>query len=304
MCILGENQLREIASKHSEFYNYSYLSSGGQQEVYKFEHNSNHYVLKSSLCRLNNESYIVDIVNHPSFSRIKREHDVLSNCTCDYLPKLGPIQFGCLKIDDNTYITYYSEEFIEGKTIRKLIQENYIPNFDELVLLIKNISNAIYYLWSNFKIVHRDIKPENIIYNNSENKFVLLDLGIAYSSELTSLTFPGFIVGTKIYMSPEQLKGKDKRYLDMKSDFFSLGIVLYEFATKIHPFYKNTINETERSILCEDPANPIQYNPEITEGLKKIIYRLLGKEPYSRYRNLKNLIEACNSLQFEKRGIS
>ncbi|HLV32595.1 MAG TPA: serine/threonine-protein kinase, partial [Chitinispirillaceae bacterium] len=137
---------------------------------------------------------------------------------------------------------YIEMEHITGKTLREYIQTNVKISEREILSIAVQIVNALQYAHNVcfqgpqneeiHGILHRDIKPENIML--TPGKFVkLMDFGAAKPLNITSNTMQGMIVGTFHYMSPEQLAGEK---LDVRSDFFSLGIVLYELATGQRPF--------------------------------------------------------------------
>jgi len=110
------------------------------------------------------------------------------------------------------------------------------PLEEKLVIQICcRISQAIDELW-NLRIVHRDIKPGNILVGEL-NTVYLIDLGVAKHLDKETVTTEGYTLGTPGYMSPEQAIGR--KGLTLKSDMFSLGIVLYEALTGLHPFNNN-----------------------------------------------------------------
>ncbi|HEY2017166.1 MAG TPA: protein kinase [Bryobacteraceae bacterium] len=132
-------------------------------------------------------------------------------------------------------------------------------------------------------IVHRDIKPENLMVR--EDGYVkVLDFGLAREFSETPRTVSrssalGAAAGTPRYMSPEQLRGER---LTGASDVFSLGIVLYEFATGRHPFEAAYAWETAHAINSRQPMPPVKLNPSIPPELQSLIQAMLAKKPESR----------------------
>lgn len=128
-------------------------------------------------------------------------------------------------------------------------------------------------------IVHRDVKPENILLENSVDRVLLTDFGLARTVDDASLTHTGVIAGTPSYMSPEQANGET---IDHRTDLFSFGSVLYFVATGHPPF------RAERAMgvlhrICTTPHRPVwQVNAKIPHDLSQLIDRLLDKNPAKR----------------------
>ena len=128
-------------------------------------------------------------------------------------------------------------------------------------------------------IVHRDVKPENILLENSVDRVLLTDFGLARTVDDASLTHTGVIAGTPQYMSPEQANGDA---IDHRTDLFSFGSVLYFIATGHPPF------RAERAMgvlhrICNTPHRPVwQVNAKVPQELSQVIDRLLEKNPSKR----------------------
>jgi serine/threonine-protein kinase len=138
----------------------------------------------------------------------------------------------------------------------------------------------------NHNIVHRDIKPDNIIVR-PDGRVALLDYGIVRQMEQmeTSAT----VIGTRPYMSPEQVNGKSEQ----RSDIWAIGVVLYQMYTGRLPFEGNTEMELMEHILHKEPIVPRALNSEITAQLEEIMIRSLRKNPGGRFQNaaiMKNTI--------------
>ena len=122
-------------------------------------------------------------------------------------------------------------EYVDGANLADVIAKAGALPVDVAVMIAIQVCSALEYAHMR-GLIHRDIKPSNImIKRNGEVK--LMDFGIAHTRDLEALTLPGTMIGTPAYMSPEQILGQN---LDVRSDIFSFGIVLYELFTGMKPF--------------------------------------------------------------------
>ena len=276
--------------------------SGGQRRIFCCMIGGKKYALKVMLTNPLGQPDIntdispddIDVIT----ARARREIEILRKCDTPHIVKMGPIQLTHNKIK-NQSIIYFTEEWIEGQDLRAIIKEQDLP-LNKVVRLAKHITEAVKILWSMDNI-HRDIKPENIMRRNINGDFVLLDMGFAFDLKDIFLTPPGFIVGTTPYLSPEQITFIDKRQMDFRSDLFSLGVVLYEVATKRHPFLVRGINrvEVQYRIVKFTPQRPSKYREEISPDLDTVIMKLLAKMPYLRYRTCDQLLNDLNEIKLD-----
>lgn len=139
-------------------------------------------------------------------------------------------------------------------------------------------------------ILHRDIKPENIMITPAK-QVKLMDFGAARPLNISSHTMQGMIVGTFHYMSPEQISGSP---LDPRSDFFSLGIVLYELATGKRPFLSESLTGLIKAIRGSTYTRARKLRPSISPLTEELIDRLLARDPDHRPSSAKEILEALN----------
>jgi serine/threonine-protein kinase len=172
-------------------------------------------------------------------------------------------------------------EYVDGVNLAELIEKTGALPVDVGVMIALQVCNALDYAHMR-GLIHRDIKPSNImIKRNGEIK--LMDFGIAHTRNLESLTMPGTLIGTPAYMSPEQILGQK---LDVKSDIFSFGIVLYEMFTGSKPFADEETRAVSAKILKDRFISPRRINSDIPWRLQWIIRKCLKKKPQKRYGNM------------------
>jgi predicted Ser/Thr protein kinase len=142
-------------------------------------------------------------------------------------------------------------------------------------------------------VIHRDIKPSNILLENTVERVLLTDFGLARVADDASLTQTGILAGTPHYMSPEQAGGE---VVDNRSDLFSLGSVLYFMATGRPPFRAEGAMAVLNRI-CHEPHRSVwEINAEIPDELCEIIDRLLEKKPRARFSDAVHVQAALSEL--------
>jgi len=209
--------------------------------------------------------------------RAEREVEKLKELDSPYFVDL--IDSGNIQIGDKDY--YYAvTDFISGENLKNVIKVRKLEDF-EMRKLIISMCRAIDQLWEH-DIVHRDIKPANIM--KREDDFILIDLGIAKHHDLSTITKTGMALGTPVYMSPEQLAAR--KNITLKSDLFSLGIVLYEAYTGQHPY---GFEYTMIGRISPTPIKSARLNYD--NKIANIINYLLKTRPIDRPFSGKEVIE-------------
>ena len=199
--------------------------------------------------------------------------------------------------------TFIAMELLEGETLKAKLGEHPLPIETSLDYGLQ-IAAAINVAHQN-GIVHRDIKPSNVFVTRS-GEIKLADFGVAKRLPLENqsasdaptisdaLTSRGFIVGTIVYMSPEQARDEN---IDGRSDIFSFGIVLYEMVTGRHPFLAKTGAETLSNILRAEPQPMGELRPQLPAELGRIIGKALEKDREDRYQTAGDLAVDLRRLQ-------
>jgi serine/threonine-protein kinase len=183
---------------------------------------------------------------------------------------------------------YIAMEFLQGTPLDELMAQRKFT-LEEIVDIGTQTASALHYAHQN-GIVHRDIKPPNIIYS-PEGAIRVTDFGIARIEDPNGhqMTQAGEILGTPLYMSPEQVTGQT---LDGRSDIYSLGIILYQLTTGQRPFQGTTLTSIFRAITQDTPEAPHTVDPKIPVPLSDLIMKLLDKEPVKRFSSGDDLISA------------
>lgn len=179
------------------------------------------------------------------------------------------------QVGESNGIPFLAQELLEGETLDdRLKREGRLPIRD--ALRIGHEISAGLAAAHRHGLLHRDIKPSNIWLEGSNARVKILDFGLArHEHGDDQLTQSGAIVGTPAYMSPEQAQGLP---LDVRSDLFSLGSVLYRMVTGRQPFQGHDTLSCLRSLAVDDPPAPKSLNAEVPAELSDLIVELLQKD--------------------------
>ena len=211
------------------------------------------------------------------YDRFKREEEI--GKTLDHP--------GIMKVfvDDDRSQVYMVMEWVEGRLLRKILDEQHKLPQEQAVRLTLRILDALSYIHGK-GVAHRDLKPENVMVTG-DGAIKLIDFGIAASNKSKRLTFAKLsqTMGTPDYISPEQVKGKRG---DARSDLYALGVMLYEMLTGKVPFTGDNPFLIMNDRLLNNPVPPREIDPAISLQLQEIIYRALERDPKNRYPNARD----------------
>jgi len=184
---------------------------------------------------------------------------------------------------------YMVMDYIEGGTladyIRHTSRRSLFPSATDIVYLLTGISLALDHAHKR-GMIHRDIKPANILMDNSGNTGnlmgnpILTDFGIARLQNTDASTLTNAMIGTPLYVSPEQARNEP---ISARSDLYSLGIVLYELLTGVTPFRGESAVSIMMQQAYEMPTPPALINPTISPALSAVMLQAISKDPMARF---------------------
>ena len=202
-------------------------------------------------------------------ARMKREFRALSSLK-------HPNIIEVLDYGENAGSPYLSLEYVEGQTLQEWIESR--PSIEAVRDVFAQLCDALEVVHS-VGMLHRDLKPENVMLN-TQNKVKLMDFGLSKASDNSVLlTREGAMVGTVLYMSPEQCRGLE---LDPRSDLYALGVMLYQALSGRVPFESNSIAEVLLSHLQVNPRSVREFRADIPSDLEQLTMSLLAKFPNER----------------------
>jgi len=190
---------------------------------------------------------------------------------------------------------FITMEYIRGEDLKNLIRKMGQLSAWQAITIAKQICDGLSEA-HRLGVVHRDLKPQNIMIDRDGDARIM-DFGIARSLEAKGITGAGVMLGTPEYMSPEQVEGKE---VDLRSDIYSLGIILYEMVTGRVPFEGDTPFAVGVKQKSETPQNPKELNSHIPDDLNRVILRCLEKEREKRFPSAADLRAELENIE---RGI-
>jgi tRNA A-37 threonylcarbamoyl transferase component Bud32/CHASE2 domain-containing sensor protein len=175
-------------------------------------------------------------------------------------------------------LAYIAMEYVPGIPLKKFTDPKKLLAPKRALELCASTAEALDYA-HNQGVIHRDIKPANLMYNPKEGSLKITDFGVARMTDNNS-TKTGIVLGTPMYMSPEQLGAED---LTGHSDLFSLGVTLYELLAGEVPFKATNIAVLMTKITTEDPAAISKRRAGIPPSIDTVLAKALAKRPQDRF---------------------
>ncbi len=191
---------------------------------------------------------------------------------------------------------YIVMEYIEGKTLKQLIKKRGVLTLPETIDIMLQLLDALAQAHDSY-IIHRDIKPQNIMIK--ENGLVkITDFGIAVALNSVELTQTNSVMGSVHYLPPEQASGKGST---IRSDIYSLGILMFEMLTGKMPFKGDTAVEIALKHMKEPLPSVREINPVVPQSVENIILKAAAKNPKNRYKDVRDMAEDIKTCLNEER---
>ncbi|MDM0945590.1 Stk1 family PASTA domain-containing Ser/Thr kinase [Clostridium perfringens] len=248
------------------------VGEGGMSFVYKAK------------CRKLNRFVAVKILkdefknNEEIVRRFKKEATAIANLS-------NPNVVNVLDVGTQDDINYIVMEYIEGKTLKDIINEKGALPYEIAISIGIKVAKALECAHKS-GIIHRDVKPQNILVTE-EGVVKVTDFGIAKSMDSSTIAHTNSVMGSAHYFSPEQAKGT---YTDYRTDLYSLGIVLYEMVTGVVPFNGDSPVTVAVKHIQEKAIPPKNINQNIPNSLNDLIMKAMEKDPVNRYQTAKEII--------------
>jgi eukaryotic-like serine/threonine-protein kinase len=206
-------------------------------------------------------------------------------------------------VKDKEHAYYVMEFFPAGSLKHRLQQKHYEFIKERAHSILKQAATALAYMNAS-GWVHRDVKPDNMLVN-SAGELRIIDFALAQRMQADSffakvkrkLLGKAAIMGTRSYMSPEQIRGLP---LDGRADVYSYGASVYELVAYRQPFRAPTMQQLLEKHIVEKPTPPQQYCPDLTDECNNLILRCLAKRPEDRFQTFHELLKSLNALRVYK----
>ena len=186
-------------------------------------------------------------------------------------------------------VAYMAMRYLDGGTLQDILSLGQLP-LSEVAEIMRQICAGLDYAHRR-GVVHRDIKPANVMVDD-EGGIYLTDFGLAKVLEGSSdLTVSGVVMGTPLYMAPEQSIGDE---VDGRADIYAAGVILYEMVTGQPPFQAETPMAIVLAHLHEPLPLPREINPNVPDEIQRIILKSLAKQPEDRYQTAKEMADSLS----------
>ena len=219
--------------------------------------------------------------------RFRREVEAIAKLSH---PNIVPIY----DVGEAADLDYFVMGYVEGPTLSEVLEKEGRLETNRAFRIVEQVVSALAEAHRH-SIVHRDVKPANLILQPN-GKVILTDFGLARAEGAETMTETGAIVGTPMYMAPEQIVG-DKHQVDGRSDLYGVGATLYHMLTGSMPFEGTSATAVLRSVLEKPPMPFSRSGVHPPRDAQKIVLKLLNKSPDDRYATADSLLQDVSRLQ-------
>jgi serine/threonine protein kinase len=226
-------------------------------------------------------------------ARFLREARAAANIEHDHIVTI-------YRVGEDRGIPFLAMKLLVGESLEdRITREGKLPP-EEIIRIGQEIAQGLAAAHER-GLIHRDIKPANIWLEEGKGRVKIVDFGLVQTRDDDAhLTAETYLVGTPMFMSPEQAEGD--REVDARSDLFSLGSVLYRSSTGELPFKGKKTIQVLSALATKRPAPPIELNPEMPPALSELIMKLLEKNPDKRPRNAQEVVELLEEVRNAPEG--
>jgi tetratricopeptide (TPR) repeat protein/tRNA A-37 threonylcarbamoyl transferase component Bud32 len=257
------------------------LGRGGMGIVFRAYHDALRRTVALKLLR-------PELADTRARARLVREAQITAQFQHDHVVTIHAV------VDPPNALPYLVMEYLAGPTISALIRAQQRLESRQAVALAVQVADGLAAA-HEAGLVHRDIKPSNIMLDPTTGRAKIMDFGLArIVAQPSTLTREGALAGTPAYMSPEQVR--EPAAADLRTDVYSLGVVLYEALTGEVPF-RGTPHLVLQQVLHDDPRPLRQLNDRIPRDLETICLKAMAKEPQRRYQTACALAEDLRRWQ-------
>ena len=188
---------------------------------------------------------------------------------------------------------YLIMNYIEGLTLADILVKEGALSYGRVLLYSLHIAKALKHMWDVSNLVHRDIKPHNIMLDQKKNIAVLIDLGIARKhTDKNLLTHKDMVLGSPIYMSPEQSIGSE---IDCRSDMYSLGSTMYQLVSAHFPYEGVNTFDLMEAKKTKEPFHLSEFVGDLPEEFINLVQLLMSKDKNERPKNWNEVISLLKS---------